>query len=539
MLSAVAVRSPVAAVLAVLLVAAVPAAPGAHAAMPAAPRSLTPAAAAPRALAATADADSWPVHGQPPPSYGPPAVPYVLPVSDPIIRSYDAPDDPYAPGHRGIDFDVEPGAPVAAAAGGVVRWAGDVVGTLWVSIDHPDGVITSYGPLERPLVDRGDRVASGQVIGIAAGDAHDRGGLHWGARRNGSGYFDPAWLLQPWTPSLVGPGGWTGVDVPDIGYGPWSGDRNWLGLVPESPEATERGWVFAPNPNHVIGVAGLGSDTEHPPIDLLHLGYRTEDVTYLSYAGRDDGWDGDGPLRDQLPYGPDDTWRGIRPAAERLRDQLRAQWRRNPGQAVDLLGHSMGGVVIMYYLLHLHDPTDPTLPPIDHVVTIASPLEGADLATGLAEIQKSPGGTAVLALLSGLVADHDANSQAIRDLAVTSDVIASLRARWRAAVADLRSGPLALGTEVLTLGGQQDLVVPEQRSNLPGADHVVLPGTHDSVRDTEASRIVVRAFLAGQPVPGESGGIAHVASYLVSHLEDTLGRIGSLLTTDGLSLLLP
>jgi hypothetical protein len=46
---------------------------------------------------------------------------------------------------------------------------------------------------------------------------------------------------------------------------------------------------------------------------------------------------------------------------------------------------SLGGGVIAHYLLNLHDPFDITLPPIGHMVTVASPFEGSDLArTGLA-----------------------------------------------------------------------------------------------------------------------------------------------------------
>ena len=35
--------------------------------------------------------------------------------------------------------------------------------------------------------------------------------------------------------------------------------------------------------------------------------------------------------------------------------------------------------MIAYYLLHLHDPFDVGLPPIGHVVTVASPLYGSAL----------------------------------------------------------------------------------------------------------------------------------------------------------------
>lgn len=86
-----------------------------------------------------------------------------------------------------------------AAGAGTVRFAGTVSGRGTVSIQHPDGIITTYEPL-RPTVHRGDTVARGEQIGtLEAGHAGCVGTcLHWGARR-GSGhdavYLDPLGLL--------------------------------------------------------------------------------------------------------------------------------------------------------------------------------------------------------------------------------------------------------------------------------------------------------------------------------------------------------
>ena len=99
-------------------------------------------------------------------------------------------------------------------------------------------------------------------------------------------------------------------------------------------------------------VAGLSSTSGVELIDPAHLGIDIEGVTRFSYAGVG------------LPYGVEDTWQGVEAAALRLQQQLREQARHQPGRAVDLVGHSLGGVIIAHYLLHLHDPWDITLPPI-------------------------------------------------------------------------------------------------------------------------------------------------------------------------------
>lgn len=445
---------------------------------------------------------------------------YRRPVPGPVVARFDA-QAPYGPGHRGVDLATEPGEKVRAAARGRVAFAGAVAGQVWVSIDHPDGVRTSYGPLEGLRVATGQRVASGAVLGGATPGhrADGRVAVHVGARRGGA-YIDPLGLFEPelWRPTLVGPGGWTPADEPDVPrYEPWDGRHDLLGRVPGSPVARGPGWLTAPNPNHVIGVAGFGSHTGNLPIDLSHLGYAPQDITYLSYAGRQPGGAPGDPHRDQLPYDRQHTWQHIHDSALRLRAQLRAQWARRPGQAVDLVGHSQGGVVIAYYLMVLHDPADPTLPPVSHAATIASPLDGSDWAALVVTARQGLVGRGMLALgeaWKGI----DADAPAITDLAPGSEVIRAVEHAWQRARRDPWTSPLATGTQVMTFGGSRDWAVPEHRTELAGAQHVVLPGGHSQVRDTEAARIALRAFLADQPVPGEAGGSGHLVSYARSAL---------------------
>ncbi|MBA2962527.1 MULTISPECIES: M23 family metallopeptidase [Ramlibacter] len=76
--------------------------------------------------------------------------------------------DPFTGGsalHTGLDFQSDPGTPIAAAAGGVVvtqAWHPQF-GNL-VEIDHGNGLLTRYAHTSRAYVHRGDLVKRGQRI---------------------------------------------------------------------------------------------------------------------------------------------------------------------------------------------------------------------------------------------------------------------------------------------------------------------------------------------------------------------------------------
>lgn len=123
---------------------------------------------------------------------------YVWPVVGPVIRPFEPPPDPYHAGHRGIDIGAPFGTPMHASAAGVVAFSGWVAGSLFISIDHPDGIRTTYSWLSSTLVKKGQAVAQGEVIG-ATGHGHAEVAethLHFGARI-GSTYLDPMSLLSP------------------------------------------------------------------------------------------------------------------------------------------------------------------------------------------------------------------------------------------------------------------------------------------------------------------------------------------------------
>ncbi|MDQ4005861.1 MAG: M23 family metallopeptidase [Actinomycetota bacterium] len=128
---------------------------------------------------------------------------YTWPAHGTVIRRFEPPASPYGAGHRGIDIATPAGTAIRASSGGVVAFAGLVAGSRHVSIDHPDGIRTSYSFLSTIGVRTGDTVARGTVI-AASGSGHPgspTGHLHFGARYAGE-YIDPMLLLE--RDSLVG-----------------------------------------------------------------------------------------------------------------------------------------------------------------------------------------------------------------------------------------------------------------------------------------------------------------------------------------------
>jgi peptidoglycan hydrolase-like protein with peptidoglycan-binding domain len=91
--------------------------------------------------------------------------------------------------HSGIDYPTQRGAPVGAAASGVVIYAGWAAGG-WgklVTVAHASGVRTMYAHLSRVAVRVGQRVATGQRVGRAGASGHASGPhLHFEVRVGGA-----------------------------------------------------------------------------------------------------------------------------------------------------------------------------------------------------------------------------------------------------------------------------------------------------------------------------------------------------------------
>ncbi|HEX3792713.1 MAG TPA: M23 family metallopeptidase [Pseudonocardiaceae bacterium] len=82
-----------------------------------------------------------------------------------MLRPFQRPSTPYGPGHRGVDLGGTVGEAVTAAGDGLVLYAGPLADRSLVSVEHLDGLRTTYEPIT-PAVHVGDRVRRGQVIGF-------------------------------------------------------------------------------------------------------------------------------------------------------------------------------------------------------------------------------------------------------------------------------------------------------------------------------------------------------------------------------------
>jgi hypothetical protein len=474
------------------------------------------------------------------PAVARPVVIYDAPVPGQVLRDFEAPPDRYAAGHPGVDLAVAPGEPVRAAGGGEVDFVGSVDLDAWVTVRHADGIRTSYGSLTDLAVVIGDQVAAGQVLGAADGrhgQGRDRAepGLHWSARRGGE-YVDPMSLLDRALPrpTLVGPGGWEGSDPVVESYVDSPGGSHWLLFAPPSPEATRPGYALAPNHHHAVFVPGFATAGPHFVMRPEFLGYDDQDASAFSYAGCDPTPAGCSPR----PYDGNDTHIDIDVAARLLRDHLRAQQDAQPYRPVDLIGHSMGGDVAAYYLENLHDPMDPSLPPIGNLVTLATPHQGSDSAA----LGRALGDNIITAgpaelLLEGLAAVGVDGADRLSLDAPALDRYGGLLGRGRPErdLARLED----LGVEALYVAGSRDGVVDPERAAPEGATAHITTGGHSSMTGKESSYQMVQDFLAGEEVVsadglfvgggsrtiGDLAGSAAVLTDVVTWLRP-IGRVG-------------
>ncbi len=152
----------------------------------------SPVAASPVPQPVPSGSYRWPVPG--PPRLG---------------RLFDPPATRYGSGHRGVDLVAAAGSAVLAAGDGTVVFAGGLAGRGVVSIQHPDGLRTTYEPVTATVV-VGAAVRAGQQIGILEA-AHPGCAapacLHWGVRRGADSYLDPLRLIGRWEVRLLA---WSG-----------------------------------------------------------------------------------------------------------------------------------------------------------------------------------------------------------------------------------------------------------------------------------------------------------------------------------------
>lgn len=124
-----------------------------------------------------------------------------------VVRDFDPPSERWLAGHRGADLTVGLTGEILAPADGRVSHVGVVVDRATLTIDHGDGLRSSFEPVESDLK-KGDRVRKGQVIGVLSGRNHClttvRACVHWGVRMHDD-YVHPLPFVGAQRPSVLLP----------------------------------------------------------------------------------------------------------------------------------------------------------------------------------------------------------------------------------------------------------------------------------------------------------------------------------------------
>lgn len=128
-----------------------------------------------------------------------PTAPLHRPVDAPVTSRFGPRIHPVTGEHRdhhGVDLAASSGAPVRAAAGGTVVFAGSRggYGNL-VIVDHGDGLQTRYAHQRALDVREGQRIEAGQRLGTVGSTGLSTGPhLHFEVRREGQPVDPEPWL---------------------------------------------------------------------------------------------------------------------------------------------------------------------------------------------------------------------------------------------------------------------------------------------------------------------------------------------------------
>ncbi len=122
-----------------------------------------------------------------------------------VVHAFDAPDGPWAAGHRGVDLLGREGETVRAAGAGTVTFSGVIAGVGIVSVTEAGGWRTTYQPVrhrahEGTIVDAGDPIGK---LGSEGSHCRPRVCLHWGLIVAPDTYRDPLTLLVRRRPVLL------------------------------------------------------------------------------------------------------------------------------------------------------------------------------------------------------------------------------------------------------------------------------------------------------------------------------------------------
>ncbi len=488
------------------------------------------------------------------------SVDYRPPLDAPVVDPFRAPANPYGSGNRGIDYAATPGQEVRAAAAGEVVFVGPIAGSVHVVVLHADGVRTSYSFLAGASVRRGQQITAGQVVGVAAGN------VHFGAR-TGDVYLDPTDLfagagpevrLVPLEPlpeaeerdglaamlrSSVGRG--FGVAV-GAGRAVIQGFINVAGTearrlliaalsarlphavvakvisaVLRAVEASRRPCSAAgeePPPDRsppvVVRVSGLMSDSHAirggdgiGGVDAAALGAPGAPTYSFSYG------DGGRWIEQGESYESRDTLAGFRESGAELAAGLARIRDTHPAREIVIVAHSQGGLIAREALARGGGAG------VSHLVTLATPHNGSDVATAAHLLSLKPSAADKAAALLhpfGL----DPRSPAVHDLSEASHFVAGL-------------GPPPPGVKITSIAVAGDIFAPPPRAHLEGADNRVIgsgsfTGDHTGVNHNPEAHREIRLALAGMG-PGCRSLLEHLRDQLRGEVSsatiDTIGTV--------------
>jgi len=118
---------------------------------------------------------------------------YFAPLRSHVVDPFRPPAHIGAPGNRGLEYADSENEIVLSAAPGYVRFAGPVGGTQAITIQHEDGIRTTYTGLLQVFVEPGMTLIPYSAIGVASS------AFHFGARIKDH-YLDPQILIDASVP---------------------------------------------------------------------------------------------------------------------------------------------------------------------------------------------------------------------------------------------------------------------------------------------------------------------------------------------------
>ncbi len=263
--------------------------------------------------------------------------------------------------------------------------------------------------------------------------------------------------------------------------------------------------------NIVYAVGGLGSSrhrngrrngrnrfTRSFNFQSEALGYARGDVGFYSYAPG------------SRAYSAEDTYGDLHTKARQLGTQLKRFAREHPGRGVDLVGHSQGGVVIDLFLMEVYAGHEDEYPPIENVVTFASPHQG----TPLADLEQAVNEHLVLGPIARTAAPKmPLGAVSVAQLAESSPTMRSL---WA-------DGGVPASVRFLSIVGAEDGVVPSSSSDVPGGTKIVVPvgstlvpDDHRNVLTDDDAISAAQSHLGGGSPANSCGPFTDVGGELYS-----------------------